>query len=51
MIIPITLLFGALGFFIYNSKDEITLVNEKSINTKSEHNDDDLYKELEDLFI
>ena len=49
MVIPFTLLFGFLGFLYYNSKDEITLVEKESLDLKSQ--DDDLYKDIEDLFI
>ena len=53
MIIPFTLLFGALGYLNYKSKDEVTSFLEtdelEATNEKSE--DDDLYKNLEDLFI
>ena len=52
MIIPFTLLFGALGYLFYKSKDEVTLVEkETSIDSESKNKDDDLYKDLEDLFI
>jgi len=52
MIIPLTLLLGALGYFYYKSKDEVTLIEEdKSINPCLQNEDDDLYKDLEDLFI
>ena len=49
MILPTTLLLGALGYLIYTSKkelsldDDVPLVNSKEI--------DELYKDLEDLFI
>ena len=52
MIIPLTLLFGALGYFYYKSKDELSLIEEDQlINPNVKKEDDDLYKDLEDLFI
>ena len=49
MILPTTLLLGALGYLFYTSKKEISLdpheLREKQIEN------DDLYKDLEDLFI
>ena len=52
MIIPITVLFGAIGYLYYKSKDEVTLVKEDQLDTQKEKiEEDDLYKELEDLFI
>ena len=52
MIIPFTLLFGAIGYFYYKSKDEVSLIEVEKIDTPSDQTDqDDLYKELEDLFI
>ncbi len=52
MIVPFTLLLGAIGYLFYKSKDEVTLVENDDlelINKKIEH--DDPYKDLEDLFI
>ena len=52
MIITLTLLFGALGYFYYKSKDEVSLIEEdQSIYPYVQKKDDDLYKDLEDLFI
>jgi len=52
MIIPFTLLLGAIGYLYYKSKDEVSLVEEENIDSPSNQLDqDDLYKELEDLFI
>ena len=52
MIIPFTLFFGALGYLYYKSKDEVTLVEEDQIDTTIEQlEEDDLYKDLGDLFI
>tara|TARA_B100000886_G_scaffold217284_1_gene150764 strand:- start:148 stop:294 length:147 start_codon:yes stop_codon:yes gene_type:complete len=48
MILPVTLFFGALGYFFYTSKKELSLDNDVS---SENHKDDDLYKDLEDLFI
>ena len=47
MILPTTLLLGALGYLFYTSKKEISLDN---LETKEKENDD-LYEDLEDLFI
>ena len=52
MIIPFTLLFGAIGYLYYKSKDEVTLVDvEKLDSPRNQIDQDDLYKDLEDLFI
>ena len=52
MIVPFTLLFGALGYLYYKSKDEISLIKQESINSNNQDiDDDDLYGDLEDLFI
>ena len=48
MVIPITLLFGALAYLFYKSKDEVTLIDDLP---KQVNEDDDIYKNLEDLFI
>ena len=49
MILPTTLLFGALGYLFYTSKKELSLDHQDSIENQIEN--DDLYKDLEDLFI
>ena len=49
MILPTTLLLGALGFLFYNSKRELSLDHNDFIENQKEN--DDLYKDLEDLFI
>ena len=52
MVLPLTILFGALGYLYYKSKDEVTLVENDNAKPISEDiNEDDLYKDLEDLFI
>jgi len=52
MIIPFTLLFGAFGYLYYKSKDEVSLVEVAKLDSPSDQIDqDDLYKDLEDLFI
>ena len=52
MVIPLTFLLGALGYLYYKSKDELTLVEkENSDKTSIQIRDDELYKDLEDLFI
>ena len=49
MILPTTLLFGALGYLIYTSKKELSLDCDTPLENSIEN--DDLYKDLEDLFI
>jgi len=49
MILPTTLLLGALGYLFYNSKKEISLDRHDPIENQQEN--DDLYKDLKDLFI
>ena len=49
MILPTTLLIGALGYLFYTSKKELSLDNNDPIENQKEN--DDLYKDLEDLFI
>ena len=49
MILPTTLLLGALGYLFYASKKELSLDHNHPIETQKEN--DDLYKDLEDLFI
>ena len=49
MILPTSLLLGALGYLFYTSKRELSLDNHDLIENKKEN--DDLYKDLEDLFI
>ena len=49
MILPTTLLLGALGYLFYTSKRELSLDHHDLIENKKEN--EDLYKDLEDLFI
>ena len=49
MILPTTLLFGALGYLIYTSKKELSIDHQNT--TENQKDTDDLYKDLEDLFI
>ena len=52
MIISVTILLGAVGYLYYKSNDEETLVEEDQLDSsKKKIADDDLYKDLEDLFI
>ena len=52
MIIPFTILFGAIGYLFYKSKDEVSLIERDQLNLQSEQTEeDDLNKVLEDLFI
>ena len=49
MILPTTLLLGALGYLFYTSKKELLLDHHDPEENQKEN--DDLYKDLEDLFI
>ena len=49
MILPTTLLLGALGYLFYTSKKEPLLDDDSSLENPKEN--DDIYKDLEDLFI
>ena len=52
MIIPFTLLLGALGYLYYKSKEEVSLLELEQIDDQNKQEEsDDLYKDLEDLFI
>ena len=51
MIIPFTLLFGALGYLFYKSKEEVSLVDDLHSNNSSKDDDEDYYGDLDDLFI
>ena len=48
-ILPIILLLGVLGYLFYTSKSELSLDHHDLMENKKEN--DDLYKDLEDLFI
>ena len=50
MILPTTLLLGALGYLFYTSKKELSLEDHHDLIDNKKENDD-LYKDLEDLFI
>ena len=49
MIFPTALLLGALGYLFYTSKKELSLDHYDLKENQKEN--DDLYKDLEDLFI
>ena len=49
MILPITILFGAIGYLVYTSKKEVLL--DHNVTSEDSIENDDLYKDLEDLFI
>ena len=49
MILPTTLLLGVLGYLFYISKKELSLDQQHPAENKKEN--DELYKDLEDLFI
>ena len=49
MILPTTLLLGALGYLFYNSKKELSIDHLSTSENQKEN--EDLYKVLEDLFI
>ena len=50
MILPTTLLLGVLGYLFYTSKRELSLDHHHDLIENQKENDD-LYKDLEDLFI
>ena len=49
MILPTTLLLGAIGYIFYTSKKEISVDRHNHIENQKEN--DDLSEDLEDLFI
>ena len=49
MILPTTLLFGALVYLFYTSKKELSLDDDAPLENSKKN--DDLYKDFEDLFI
>ena len=49
MILPPTLLLGALGYLFYTSKKELSLDQHDPIENQKEN--DDSYNDLNDLFI
>ncbi len=49
MILPTTLLLGAIGYLFYTSKKELLLDNNNP--TENQKENDDLYEDLKDLFI
>ena len=49
MILPTTLLLGTLGYLLYTSKSKISLNHHDLMENQKEN--DDLNKDLEDLFI
>ena len=52
MIIPLTLLLGAVGYVYYKSKEEVSLIEDTQLDIHKEQMEDDaLYTDLEDLFI
>ena len=53
MVLPFTLLFGVLGYLVYRTKDEVTLLERETIDSINEQieDDDDIYEDLENLFI
>jgi hypothetical protein len=49
MILPTTLLIGTLGYLFYTSKKEVSLDLNDPLENQKEN--DDLFEDLEDLFI
>ena len=49
MILPTILLLGTLGYLFYTSKKEFSLDRHAPLENQNEN--EDLYKDLEDLFI
>ena len=53
MVLPFSILFGLLGYLVYRSKDEVTLIEKETIVSTNEQirENDNIYDELDDLFI
>ena len=49
MILPTTLFFVALGYLFYTSKKELVISDDTPI--RNPKDDDDMYRDIEDLFI
>ena len=49
MILPTTLILGALGYLFYASKKELSI--DQKVPLENQKENEDLYKNLEDLFI
>ena len=49
MILPTTLLLGAIGYLFYTSKKEVSLDHHDPLENQKDN--DDPYKDLKDLFI
>ena len=49
MIVSFTILFGALGYLYYRSKEEVSLVQNESLDSNIQKEDND--SDLDDLFI
>ena len=49
MILPPTLLLGAIGYLFYTSKKELSI--DHNTTTENQKENDYLYKDLDDLFI
>ena len=49
MIVSFTILFGALGYLYYKSKEEVSLVQNESLDSNIQKEDND--SDLDDLFI
>ena len=52
MVISLTILFAAVVYLYYKSKDGVSFIKGGQLNTTNNKiEDDDLYKDFEDLFI
>ena len=53
MVLPFSILFGLLGYLVYRSKDEVTLIEKETIVSTNEQirENDNIYNDLDDLFI
>ena len=52
MIITYAFLFGIVGYLFYKSKDEVIVVNNETINSSNEIEEDEtLHKDLNNLFL
>ena len=51
MVFPLTILFGTLGYLYYKNKGEVNLNKNKISSEQDELKEDNLFEDLEDLFI
>ena len=51
MVISFTIILGAIGYYVYKSKEDVCLIDKKTPYSRIQNDDDEIYKDLEDLFI